>query len=102
VETVRTVAPQDDGTSPSIPIPVARRALVGVTGISKQANVANVEFTWKWVPLNEIGAALYSSDVPYRSTVGFRDYDDGWRIIQTAPRSLQTLDDSLQNAEPAQ
>ena len=65
--------------------------------------MADVDFTWKWVPLNEIGAALYSGDLHYNSTVGFRDYDDGWRIVaaQSAPHSGQTLDDALKNAEPA-
>jgi hypothetical protein len=39
--------------------------------------------------------------VRYKSTVGFRDYDDGWRLVQTAPHPGQTLDDALKNAEPA-
>src|SRR6266481_5408789 len=83
-------------------IPTARRELVSVTGISKSGNLADVDFTWKWVPLNEVGSALYSSDLRYNSTVGFRNYDDGWRIQHSAPRSGQTLDDALKNAEPAQ
>jgi hypothetical protein len=84
-------------------VPVARRELVSVSGISKQGNVADVDFTWRWIPLNEIGAALYSGDVRYNSTVEFRDYDDGWRIVLAhgAPRSGQRLDDALKNAEPA-
>jgi hypothetical protein len=101
VETVRTVVSQEESQKPAITIPVARRALVRVTGISKQAIVADVEFTWKWVPLNEIGAALYPGDLRYRSTVGFRQYDDGWRVSQSAPRARQTLDDALKSAEPA-
>jgi hypothetical protein len=77
---------------------------LGVTGISKQGNLAEVDFTWKWVPLNEVGAALYTGDLHYNSTVGFREYDDGWRILisQSAPRAGQTLEDALKNAEPAQ
>jgi hypothetical protein len=102
VETVRSLIPSEESAKPSISIPVARRALVDITGVSKQGNVADVEFTWKWVPVNEIGAALYSSDVHYKSVVGFREYDDGWRIVQSVPHSLQTLDDALKNAEPAQ
>jgi hypothetical protein len=52
--------------------------------------------------LNEVGAALYSADLRYTSTVGFRHYDDGWRIAQRAPHSAQTMDDALKNAEPIQ
>jgi hypothetical protein len=100
VETVRSLIPADEAAKPSISIPVARRTLVEITGIGKEGSVAEVEFTWKWNPVNEIGAALYSSDVHYKSVVGFREYDDGWRIVQSAPHSLQTLDDALKNAEP--
>ena len=73
-----------------------------MTGISKQGNAADVDFLWKWAPVNEVGAALYSSDLHYVSTVGFRDYDDGWRIAHSASRYGQSLDDALKNAEPAQ
>jgi hypothetical protein len=38
----------------------------------------------------------------YNSTVGFRDYDDGWRIMQGASHSGQTLEDALKNAELSQ
>jgi hypothetical protein len=103
VDTVRALIPAEEADKPSLAIPVARRDLIAVTGISKQGNVADVDFTWKWVPLNEIGAALYSGDLRYNSTVGFRDYDDGWRIAvgQGVPRTVQSLDDALKNAEPA-
>lgn len=100
VETVRTLVPSDEASKPAVTIPVARRELIRITGISKQGNAADVEFSWRWTPLNEIGAALYSSEVQYKSTVGFRDYDDGWRMIQRPPRSGQPLDDALRNAEP--
>jgi len=100
VETVRTLLP-GDVDHPSFSIPVARRELVGVTGIARQGSVADVEFTWRWTPLNEFGAALYSSDLQYRSTVGFRQFDDGWRLMQSATRSGQSIDDALKNAEPA-
>jgi hypothetical protein len=103
VDAVRVLIPKDEADKSSLFIPVARRELVSVTGISKQANLADVDFTWKWVPLNEVGAALYSGDLHYNSTVGFRDYDDGWRILAapSAGRSGQSLDDALKNAEPA-
>jgi hypothetical protein len=101
VDTVHAIVSPEDAAKPSFAIPVARRELVAITGVSKRGNDADVDFTWKWVPLNEIGAALYTVDVQYKSTVGFRDYDDGWRVVQTAPHPSQTLDDALKNAEPA-
>jgi len=104
VDTVRALIPADAVTRPALSIPVANRELVGVTGISKQGSLADVDFTWRWLPLNEIGATLYSRDLQYNSTVGFRDYDDGWRVlaVHSAPHTGQTLDDALKNAEPAQ
>ena len=71
-------------------IPAARRELVAVTGISKLGRVADVEFSWRWIPVNEVGAAIYSSDVRYRSTATFRAYDDGWRIVQGTARPEPT------------
>jgi hypothetical protein len=104
VDTVRALIPAEQANKPTLEIPVARRALIGVTGISKQGGAADVDFTWRWVSLNEVGAALYAGDLLYTSTVGFREYDDGWRIVvgQTAPHPGQTLDEALKNAEPAQ
>ncbi len=101
VDTVRTLLPANDADKPSLIIPVARRELVAVTGISKQASSADVDFTWRWVPLNEVGAALYNGDLHYNSTVAFRDYDDGWRVQQSDFHSGQRLDDAFKNAEPA-
>jgi hypothetical protein len=81
-------------------IPVARRQLLGVSGISKSATIADVEFTWRWVSVNPVGAALYDGGVHYRSTVGFRSYDDGWRVVDENVPSSQTLEDALRNAQP--
>lgn len=100
VDAVRAALPQQQGGASTLSIPVARRELVAVTGISKQGSSGDVEFSWKWFPLNEIGAALYSGDVHYKSVVGFRSYDDGWRMIESTPRSSQSIDDALKNAEP--
>jgi hypothetical protein len=94
------IAPEDD-ENPTHSIPAARRELVAITGIAKQGNIADVEFTWRWLPLNEVGAALYSGDAHYRSTATFRNYDDGWRLVESAPRPNQPLDEALKNAEPA-
>src|ERR1700733_5249987 len=99
VETVRNLVSAADASKPSIAIPAAQRELV--TGTSKQGNVADVEFSWKWVALNEVGDALFSGELHYKSSVGFRQYDDGWRIVPTASRPGQSMDDALKNAEPA-
>ena len=102
VDTIRNLISPDDANKPSFNVPVARRELLEITGISKQGNMADVDFTWRWVALNEVGAAIYPGEMHYRSTVGFRLYDDGWRVVQIAPYSGQTLDEALKNAEPAQ
>jgi hypothetical protein len=102
IETIRTLVPPADAQKLSFSIPVVRRDLVAITGVSKQSNLADVEFIWKWTPLNEFGAAIYSSEARYRSTVAFRDFDDGWRVLQSAPHFAQPMDDALKNAEPAQ
>ena len=100
VETVRTLVADEEARKPSITIPVAKRELIGVTGVSKQGNIADVEFTWKWIPMNEVGDALFSGDLRYKSIVGFRQYDDGWRLEPTTAHTRQTMDDALKNAEP--
>jgi hypothetical protein len=102
VDTFQSLIAPGDAEKQSFIIPAARRELVAVTGIAKQGNVADVEFTWRWIPLNEVGAVLYSGDLHYRSTASVRCYDDGWRLVQSAPRSGQALDEALKNAEPAQ
>jgi len=100
VDTIRplitTALPENGPMS----IQVARRELLSIAGISKAGNVADVEFTWHWVPINQVGAALYDNGVHYRSTVGFRGYDDGWRVVNQKIASNQTLDDALRNAQP--
>ena len=102
VDTIQAALPSDGSGKPALTIHIARRELVSVIGVSKQGNVADVDFIWHWIPLNEVGAALHSGDLLYKSTVAFRDYDDGWRLLQSAPHPSQTLDDALKNAEPSQ
>jgi hypothetical protein len=102
VDAIQPLVSPEDAAKPSFNVPAARRELVEITGISKQGNLGDVDFTWRWVPLNEFGAALYSSDLHYKSTVGFRYYDDGWRVVESAVRSAQTLEEALTNAEPTQ
>lgn len=99
VDTIRPLIASGSSGSSSIAIQVARRELVAITGISKSGNFADVEFTWHWASLNKVGSALYDSGVRYRSTVGFRGYDDGWRIVTMPVRSNQPLDEALRNAE---
>ena len=100
VDAVRTLISPDDASKPSFSIPVARHELTGIDRISKQGNEAEVDFTWHWTPLNEIGAAFYSSDQRYQSDVSFRKYDDGWHVVEK-PQHDQVLEDALKNAEPA-
>lgn len=90
---------QSDATG-IIPVRVARREVVDITGISKAGTFADVEFTWHWVPTNEVGKALYDTGMRYRATVGFRRYDDGWRVLTEQMRSNQSLEDALQNSHP--
>jgi hypothetical protein len=101
VDTFRSLISESTRGGTLMPIRVAQREIVDITGISKAGNFADVEFLWHWVPLNEVGGALYDSGVRYRSTVGFRSYDDGWRV-QTEPlHNNQPIDDALRTAQPA-
>jgi len=103
VETFHDLMPSNAGNSQYFSIPVARRQLVGITGISKSGNLADVDFQWKWVPLNEVGAALYAGSVEYRSTAAFRKYDDGWRVVESSgSRTGQALDEALKDSETSQ
>jgi hypothetical protein len=98
----RDLIPANAIQSQYVSVPAARRELVGVTGISKSVAEAEVEFSWRWVPLNEVGAALYPEGVRYKSTVTFRLFDDGWRVTEgEVPRS-QGLDEALKNSKPLQ
>jgi len=102
VDTIRPLLSNALPDNGPIEIPVARRELVSIAGISKTGNVADVEFTWHWVSSNQVGAALYDSGVQYWSKVGFRSYDDGWRVVEEAIPSNQPLDQSLRNAQPVE
>lgn len=102
VDTFQSLLAPGDADKQSFTIPAARRELVAITGIAKQGNTADVEFTWKWIPLNEVGAVLYSREAHHRSTAIFRCYDDGWRVLESSSHSGQPLDEALKNAEPAQ
>jgi hypothetical protein len=101
VDTFQNLMPPGDAGKPTFTIFAARRELVAITGIAKQSNTADVDFSWKWIPLNEVGAALYPSGLRYYSTASFRSYDDGWRLADRAPHSPESLDDELRNAQPA-
>jgi hypothetical protein len=101
VETFRPLIPNSMRASGLVSVRVARRELLEITGISKTGNFADVDFTWHWIASNEVGTALYDSGVRYRSTVTFRSYDDGWRVVTEPVRSNQSLDDALRNAQTA-
>lgn len=101
VDTFHDLISNGDANASYFGVPVAHRQLIGISGISRSGPSADIEFLWKWVPLNEVGAALYAGGVQYRSTVGFRQYDDGWRVLEgSAPKNDQSLDDALKNSEP--
>jgi hypothetical protein len=100
VDTIRPLISTALPNNGPIGIQVARRELVSVSGISKAGNFADVEFTWRWVSINPVGAALYDNGVHYRSTVGFRGYDDGWRVVEQNVPSNQSLDEALRTAQP--
>jgi hypothetical protein len=100
VDTFQSLIAPGDAEQKSFTIPAAKRELVAITGIAKQGNLADVEFTWRWIPLNEVGAALYSGEPHYYSNAVFRYYDDGWRIVES-DHPAHTLDEALKNAEPA-
>ncbi len=103
VETFRELLPSDAGSKQYFPVTTATRQLVAVTGISREANHADVDFTWKWAPSNEVGAALVNAGVEFKSTVAFRHYDDGWRVVEaSAQKTNQSLEDALKVADPAQ
>ena len=103
VDTFHSLIAPGDTDKESFGIPAARRELVAITGITKQGNVADVEFTWRWFPLNEVGAVVFPSDLRYRSTASFRCYDDGWRVVvRGSSHHGQPLEEALKNAEPVQ
>jgi hypothetical protein len=101
VETFHDLIPPEAASRQYFPVNTARRQLVTITGISKNENLAEVDFTWKWVPMNEVGAALIAVET-FKSTVGFKHYDDGWRLMEgNEPKSSQGLEDALKDAVPA-
>ena len=100
VDTMRPLISSVLPNNGPIGIQVARRELLAISGISKAGNLAEVEFIWRWVSMNQVGAALYDSGVHYRSTVGFRGYDDGWRVVDQTVPGNQALDEALRNAQP--
>jgi hypothetical protein len=100
VDTFKSLISESSRGGTLMPIPVARREILDISGISKAGNFGDVEFLWHWVAMNDVGSALYDSGVRYRSTVGFRNYDDGWRV-QTEPlHDNQSLRDALRTAQP--
>jgi hypothetical protein len=103
VETFRDLVPSNAAVAKYFPVTAARRELISVTGIMKNGRVADVDFHWKWVPANEVGAALYPGGIQFSSSVVFKHYDDGWRLIEgNAPKTNQSLDEALKDAQPAQ
>ena len=103
VETFRELINGESTLHQYFSIATARRQLIAVTGITKGGNMVDVDFTWKWNPVNEVGAALTQTGVEFRSTVAFRKYDDGWRVVEGSSLKMnQGLDDALKDAQPTQ
>jgi len=103
VDAFRDLVPGNAPPSQYFGVPVARRELLGITGIMKDGNAAEVDFTWKWTPINEVGAALYPAGVKYNASVEFRHYDDGWRAGDGhLPPRGPTMEDALKDPQPAQ
>ena len=102
VDTFQSLIVPGDAEKQSFTIPAARRELVAVTGIARQGSAADVAFTWRWVPLNEVAAALYFGEVRHSSLVRFRNFDDGWRVVEGASHTGEPLDDALKNAQSLQ
>jgi hypothetical protein len=102
VDTFQGLIAPGDAEKKSFNIPAARRELVAITEIARQGNVADVEFTWRWAALNEVGAAVYPGSLRYKSTTMLRKYNGGWRLAQRAFHPGQPLEEALKNAEPAQ
>jgi hypothetical protein len=102
VDTFRDLIPNSQSSANYFSVPTARRRLAEITGISKNGNIADVDFTWKWSPANEVGAALYAGDAQFSSTVEMKRYDDGWRLVErNTAKAHQSLEEALKNAEPA-
>jgi hypothetical protein len=103
IETFRNLIQGNAPGSNYFSVPAARRQLLSVNGISKDDSLAEVDFVWKWAPLNNVGTAFYGDGVQYTSTVGFRRYDDGWRLIESAqPKHFPSMDEALKDATSSQ
>ena len=100
VDTIRPLITTAFSGNGPIGIQVARRELLSISGIAKAGNFADVEFTWRWASLNPVGEALYDGGVHYRSTVGFRGYDNGWHVVVQNVPNNQPLEEALRNAQP--
>jgi len=98
----RELIPSNAIQSQYVSVLAARRELVAISGISKSGSSADLEFSWRWIPLNEVGQALYSEGLRYQSTVTFRLYDDGWRVVEGDIPKSQGLDEALKDSKPAQ
>lgn len=101
VDAFQNLVPPSQTDRQQFTFPAAKRQLIAITGIFKNGNEADIEFTWRWVALNEVGAALYPGDRHYRSSVAFRYYDEGWRVVASSARRGQPIEEALKNADPA-
>lgn len=101
VETFQSLIAPRDSEKQAFSIPVLRRDLISIAAISKNGGSADVEFSWRWTPVNEVGAALYpnASETSYTATVVFRRFDDGWRVVESHSNIGGPLDEALRSVE---
>jgi hypothetical protein len=65
-------------------VPYAKREIVEVTGISEpkeSGNTAQAKFTWRLVPLNDIGKAMSLDTKTIEGDAVLQKFDDGWRVV---------------------
>jgi hypothetical protein len=65
-------------------VPYAKREIVEVTGISEPkegGNTAQAKFTWRLVPLNDIGKAMSLDTKNVEGDAVLQKFDDGWRVV---------------------
>lgn len=65
-------------------VPLATRKLVEITGIGELQGetgaFVEVQYTWKWSPVNEIATLMKLDERTNTGSAAFRKFDDGWRL----------------------
>jgi hypothetical protein len=65
-------------------VPLATRELLEITGIGELQGetgaFVEVQYTWKWSPVNEVGTLMKLDEKTNAGSAAFRRFDDGWRL----------------------